>query len=414
MKKLSEFLFESVKPMAILEGGAAGHLAHVIDFGDFTAKNLKELVSDIFSGKIEDITEKIDGLNLQATMNKQGEVVFIRNGGDINSEQGGMTITDMATKWATKPGVADTYISAGKIIKKVFNRIGADFFNPDANTRVVVNCECVNAGQTNIIPYAMAKVSFHDIWTYKNMSGTWSVTDVSKKGLDVIEKACEGLDNAKPTPKVIVELTSNSNELIKKYHDMIDDLFEKDENMSIDAWKRKKFLELLDGKWSWIKSQPNGVEVFYDRWFNKNKRINLRELKKLYPENATELDSIEKSSLYKDVIDDITEPLDTIFLKLGNDVIRLCGGLLNGAQNDNVVLKLQDDMRKVIKDVKSEGSSSAQMKLVKQLKRLERLGGDQSINSVEGIVFKYKGRLMKLTGSFAPLNQILGSIKFSK
>lgn len=410
MKGLYNFLLESI----VNEGGAAGHLAHVIDFSDFTAKNLKELVSDIFSGKIEDITEKIDGLNLQATMNQQGEVVFIRNAGDINSAQGGMSITDMATKYASKPSVADTYIKAGKIIKKVFNRIGVDFFNPNPNTRIVLNCECVNAGQTNIIPYAAANVAFHDIWTYKNMSGTWSVVDISKKGLDIIEKACEGLDDAKPTPKVIVEITANSNELIKKYHDMIDDLFEKDENMSIDSWKRKKFIELLEGKWSWIKTQPDGIEVFYDRWFNKNKRVNLRELKKLYPENAEELDGIEKSSLYKDVIDEITEPLDTIFLKLGNDVIRLCAGLLNGAKNDNVVVKLQDDMRKVIKDVKSEGSSSSQMKLVKQLKRLERLGGDQSINSVEGIVFKYKGRLMKLTGSFAPLNQILGSIKFSK
>lgn len=410
MKGLYDFLLESI----VNEGGAAGHLAHVVDFGDFTAKNLKELVSDIFSGKIEDITEKIDGLNLQATMNQQGEVVFIRNAGDINSVQGGMSITDMATKYASKPNVADTYIKAGKIIKKVFNKIGVDFFNPDPNTRIVLNCECVNAGQTNIIPYAAANVAFHDIWTYKNMSGTWSVADISKKGLDIIENACEGLDGAKPTPKVIVEITANSNDLIKKYHDMIDDLFEKDENMSIDSWKRKKFIELLEGKWSWIKTQPDGVEVFYDRWFNKNKRVNLRELKKLYPENAEELGSIEKSSLYKDVIDEITEPLDTIFLKLGNDVIRLCAGLLNGAKNDNVVVKLQDDMRKVIKDVKSDGSSSSQMKLVKQLKRLERLGGDQSINSVEGIVFKYKGRLMKLTGSFAPLNQILGSIKFSK
>lgn len=410
MKNLYNFLLESI----VNEGGAAGHLAHVVDFGDFTAKDLKELVSDIFSGKIEDITEKIDGLNLQATMNQQGEVVFIRNAGDINSVQGGMSITDMATKYASKPSVADTYIKAGKIIKKVFGKIGVDFFNPDPNTRIVLNCECVNAGQTNIIPYAAANVAFHDIWTYKNMSGTWSVADISKKGLDVIEKACEGLDDAKPTPKVIVEITANSNELIKKYHDMIDDLFEKDENVSIDSWKRKKFIELLEGKWSWIKTQPDGIEVFYDRWFNKNKRINLRELKKLYPENSAELDGIEKSSLYKDVIDEITEPLDTIFLKLGNDVIRLCAGLLNGAKNDNVVVKLQDDMRKVIKDVKSEGSSSSQMKLVKQLKRLERLGGDQSINSVEGIVFKYKGRLMKLTGSFAPLNQILGSIKFSK
>lgn len=410
MKNLYNFLVESL----VNEGGAAGHLAHVIDFSDFTAKDLKELVTDIFSGKIEDITEKIDGVNIQATMNSAGEVVFIRNNGDINSPTGGMTITDMATKWKSNQTVADTFVNAGKTIKKVFNRLGVEFFNPNPNTRVVINCECVNAGQTNIIPYAAARVSFHDIWTYKKLSGTWSVTDVTKRGLDVIEKACEGLDGAKPTPKVIVELTANSNDLIKKYHDMIDDLFEKDENMSIDAWKKKKFVELLEGKWSWIKDQKDGIDIFYNRWFNKNKRVNLRDLKKLYPNNIEELDGIEKSSLYKDVIDEITEPLDLIFLKLGNDVIRLCAGLLNVAQNDNVVMKLQDDMRKVIKDVKSEGSSSSQMKLVKQLKRLERLGGDQSINSVEGIVFKYKGRLMKLTGSFAPLNQILGSIKFSK
>jgi hypothetical protein len=71
-------------------------------------------------------------------------------------------------------------------------------------------------------------------------------------------------------------------------------------------------------------------------------------------------------------------------------------------------------MRKVVKDVKSEGSKTAQTKLVKQLKRLERVGGDASINAAEGIVFRYQGKLMKLTGSFAPLNQILGSIKFSK
>jgi hypothetical protein len=71
-------------------------------------------------------------------------------------------------------------------------------------------------------------------------------------------------------------------------------------------------------------------------------------------------------------------------------------------------------MRKVVKDVKANGSRTAQTKLVRQLKRIERLGGDQSINSTEGIVFRYQDKLMKLTGSFAPLNQILGSIKFSK
>ena len=83
MKTLAKYLFENVfnKTTNILEGGASGHMAHSIDFSFFTAGDLKELVRDIFTGKIEDMTEKIDGTNIQATMNQFGEVVFIRNQG---------------------------------------------------------------------------------------------------------------------------------------------------------------------------------------------------------------------------------------------------------------------------------------------------------------------------------------------
>lgn len=410
MKRLKDFITES---LVVNEGGASGHLAHPIDFSFFTAKDLKQLVSDIFSGKIEDVTEKIDGTNLQATMNPKGEVVFIRNLGDLNSENGGMSIDDMANKWADKPSVADTFVRAGKIIKKVFDKVGVNYFNPDANTRIVLNCECVNAGVTNIMPYASACVSFHDIWVYKFASGVWSNVDITKKGLDVIEKACAGVDNAKLTPKVIIEMTENSNELIEKYCDMIDDLFGRDDKLSIDGWKRARFDEMVAEKYPWIAKDKTAMTALFNRWFNGDKSTNLRDLKKIYNDEVESLSDLEKG-LYKEIVSDIIDPLDQIFLKLGNDVIRLCGGLLNGSQNDKVLQKIQDDMRKVVKDVKSEGSSTAQAKLVKQLKRLERLGGDQSVNSCEGIVFRYKGRLMKLTGSFAPINQILGSIKFGR
>ena len=410
MKRLKDFITES---LVVNEGGASGHLAHPIDFSFFTAKDLKQLVSDIFSGKIEDVTEKIDGTNLQATMNPKGEVVFIRNLGDLNSENGGMSIDDMANKWADNPRVADTFVRAGKIIKKVFDKVGVNYFNPDANTRIVLNCECVNAGVTNIMPYASACVSFHDIWVYKFASGVWSNVDITKKGLDVIEKACAGVDNAKLTPKVIIEMTENSNELIEKYCEMIDDLFGRDDKLSIDGWKRARFDEMVAEKYPWIAKDKTAMTALFNRWFNGDKSTNLKVLKKIYNDEVESLSDLEKG-LYKEIVSDIIDPLDQIFLKLGNDVIRLCGGLLNGSQNDKVLQKIQDDMRKVIKDVKSEGSSTAQAKLVKQLKRLERLGGDQSVNSCEGIVFRYKGRLMKLTGSFAPINQILGSIKFGR
>ena len=41
----------------IYEGGAGGHMAHPIDYTDFTGEQLIELVDNLFSGKIETIIQ---------------------------------------------------------------------------------------------------------------------------------------------------------------------------------------------------------------------------------------------------------------------------------------------------------------------------------------------------------------------
>jgi len=47
-----------------------------------------------------------------------------------------------------------------------------------------------------------------------------------------------------------------------------------------------------------------------------------------------------------------------------------------------------------------------------QLDKLNAIGGLDSIVPSEGIVFKYNGKTFKLTGSFAPINQITGLMTF--
>jgi hypothetical protein len=69
-------------------------------------------------------------------------------------------------------------------------------------------------------------------------------------------------------------------------------------------------------------------------------------------------------------------------------------------------------LKSTVDELRSTASEKTRSKLEYELNRLQEL--DNKINAEEGITFMYKGRLMKLTGSFAPLNQILGSIKFSK
>jgi nitrous oxidase accessory protein NosD len=61
-----------------------------------------------------------------------------------------------------------------------------------------------------------------------------------------------------------------------------------------------------------------------------------------------------------------------------------------------------------IKDVQSSGDPKKIEKLKLELKRLNAIGGPSKIVPIEGIVFVYNGNTLKLTGSFASLNQLLG------
>jgi hypothetical protein len=60
------------------------------------------------------------------------------------------------------------------------------------------------------------------------------------------------------------------------------------------------------------------------------------------------------------------------------------------------------------------GDEKAIEKVGAELERLERIGGIESIIPTEGVVFRYKGKTMKLTGTFAAINQLMGIIKYGR
>ena len=120
MKHLSQYIAEHFKVTKIMEGGASGHMLHPFDVNEFTGYDIEELIRTMFGGKMEGMTEKMDGFGMQASMNRDGEVVFIRNKGDLNSERGGMTIDEFQTKWKENPKALENYTKGGRIIEAVF------------------------------------------------------------------------------------------------------------------------------------------------------------------------------------------------------------------------------------------------------------------------------------------------------
>ena len=416
---ISEYIYSQVKPLnCILEGGASGHMKHIIDYDELTLDNLKGIIYSLFGGRIEKMTEKIDGTNIQASMNNAGEVIFVRNNGDLQSERGGMSIEDMVEKWASNERVQRTFVESGRTLERVFAKLGAKFFNPDPETRLFLNCECMIAGTTNIMPYISSKVNVHDIWIYKMVNNKWEHTETTKDGLSDIEDAMSDIDGAQITPEVIVKVTEEGAKIRDAYFRELNKLFKDAKlknNNTIEDYKKYRYNEWLESNAKWILDNEYGSGVIYDRYFKgvKNGDCAMNNLKKMYSDSVDDLKWLDSEG-YKEMLKYTTEPLDIVFLRLGNDIISLCQGFINDTGKEAVIDELKRNLEQTVEEIESspDTKEATKTKLLNQLNRLSSL--DNKINAAEGIVFTYKGRLMKCTGAFAPLNQILGSLKFNR
>ena len=411
MTSLKDFVLENLNrniytPL-VVEGGAGGHVSHPFDYDDFTGNDLIDIVKSLFSGEIENIKEKLDGVNLHATMNTDGQVVFIRNKSNLNSELGGMTIQDMADKWADKPSVQNTFLTGGRIITEIFQKLGVKFFNPDPDTRKVINCECIIAGKTNVMPYAEDRVAFHGYKIYTRINGTWEETKRVEGGVADIYKAAEGMTSARPRANLIIKSVEDANKFAEKFEAKLKNLFKAeglDTAASIEEWKRKRF-DSIKPEW-----MDQVVDKIFNRWFNEDKSFKASELKKLYPEHY---DEVKSDKFAKPYVKKVIEPIDDLFLEIGNAFIKLCDGFTNKDSHNTIIDTLKQDLKNVCDTIEKTGSDDVKTQLEFQMNRLRKLG-DDAINSAEGVVFVYKDRVMKVTGSFAALNQILGIIKFGR
>ena len=387
----------------ILEGGQAKHISHPYDITDFTGDDLIELVDDLFSGKIKHMKEKLDGMNIMATMNEKGDVVFIRNKTNLNSENGGMSILEMSEKWAEKEHQKKVFIQSGRLIESIFKKLGKEYFNPEYGTRKVVNCECIIAGKTNIMPYVKDRVAFHGYKVYKKGDdGKYIEIKDVEGGVDDIYKVASEIDAAQPRPDLVINNIEKAEEFKKTYISKMRELFMDaglDTSSTLDELKITRFKET---KPEWLRDDSTLIGV-YRRWFDNDKSYKATQAKKDYPDHYAD---IMDDKLAKKNVRSVMKPIDKLFLQIGNSVISILDGMVNKSQHAQIVDELRDDVRKTVDMVSKNGTDDSREKMLYQLQRLADLGDEY--NSAEGIVITYKGRRLKLTGSFACVNAILG------
>ena len=398
----------------ILEGGAYGHMNHPFDTEiNLTFGQLKDIVNKALEGNLELTREKTDGQALAVSW-RDGRLVAARNKGHLkNKGEGALDINGVAMKFAGRGELEKAYNFAMKDLTQAISKLSEKqrekIFKGGA---CFMNLEVIYPTSVNVIPYGQALLVFHGTMEY-NEDGIaiGENQDAARILAGMIKQVNQDVQSAytiQGPPVVQLPKSKNLSSTKGKYKGQISKLqskFKLKDNDGIADYHQAWWMDFVN------KKSPSKLDnktlmglvkrwAFYDKSFRLDNK-NITDEKTL--EWAKGIDKNDHAKMAKDNI----RPFEDIFLGLGAEVLSFMSSALT-VNPDKAVRDMKKRLDQTIKDVTKSGDPKKVSKLKLELERLNSIGGSKKIVPNEGIVFVYGGKTFKLTGTFAPLNQILG------
>jgi len=417
----NEFITESVRTSTteslILEGGAAGHMSHPFDEKDLTFGDFKKIVEAGLQGELnfeEVATEKTDGQNLFATV-RNGVTLFSRNKGQLISPVDLDGIIKMFEQHEV-PLVRETYVFAAKDLNEALPKMkDQSIFNEGKN---FINMELIYSKNPNVIYYERDVLQFHDI---KETDGNGNIIGEQKIAGELVSALKEVDADVQKTftiipPQILklgkdIDFEKNQSKFIKKIEALRDryGLLDTD---SVSRYHEMWWRETIDRNFP--DTEQDYKEGLLLRWaYGDKKTLNMRSLdKSLGKDKASLIKKFDKEDVKKKYKENI-RPFEDLFLELGSIILKNASNFV-AANPDKEMQRLHNQIRTEAEAIKKTGGESQIARVEAELARLDRIGGIESIIPTEGIVFVYKGKTMKLTGTFAAINQLMGIIKYGR
>ena len=342
------------------------HISHPWEVMDFTLNDLLEIGKRALSGNLENVTEKIDGQNLLVTFNN-GEIRFARNKSEILNP---LSILELNAKFGNHPTSVQTiFYQSASNIRTLFLKSNSDNLRNLFDNSTFLNLEIVDSRNPNVINYGPTNfLIFHSLIRF-DANGNEISRKSSNEIYDILKPTHLDLNMAytiMPSRKLILPQIYKSNEIFLE------------------------FSQEVDGIWKKYNLTPMGtIRDLVDKYT----QINGGQFRRNIP---LALLGIEMA-----------------FSKLGylilNEIdVTLCKG------THTAVSDIMKKISRISNAVKSSGTPEQKLKFNSEFTKLKQIGGLSTILPIEGIVFNYNGYLLKMTGSFRYVNQILGIFRYSR
>jgi len=425
VKSLSERINLDKEVQLLIEGGAYGHMNHPFDDKNITFSDLKNIIILGLGGKLnreDNVTEKLDGLNLMVSW-VNGKLVTARNKGQLkNFGSSAMDIRGVASKFTGRGDIRDAFVFAMKDLNKSIGSLSdkqkEKIFG---NGKRWMNLEVMYPKSANVIDYDKAQIVFHGTLEYDD-SGT-------------------AIGQPKGSASILAGMIKQVNQDVQKHYNIGKPQFLEVPKVQDFGKKKKVYLNKLKKLQNQYKLKDNDTlskyhQSFWEEFiFNASKQHNYKIPNKVlvnltkrwaFFDKSYKIPTIKKDIKNEKFLDWVLsfdkndhqkwvkqnmKPFEVLFFDVGAEILKNISGYL-AASPIKAVQKIRKDVISAIKTVKSGGDIKKIQTLKLQLNKLEKIGGLSSIVPSEGIVFKYKGKIYKFTGAFAPVNQILGLLNF--
>jgi hypothetical protein len=409
--------FRKVDEGLILEGGAYGHMNHPFDIQmNLTFGDLKNIVNGALSGDLGIVREKTDGQALAVSW-KNGRLIAARNKSHLaNAGAGAMDAAQLGAKFGGRGALSDAYSFAVKDLENAIRGLSdkqkEKIFK---NGKCFVNLEVIYPENANVIPYGQNLLVFHNVVEYNESGNAIGKVDGGESVLAGMIKQINAHIQSKYTiqgPPITTlpknkELASKKGKFIGMISKLQKEFSLKDNDGVADyhqAW--------WDNFITKSKKNIDGVERagLIKRWAFDDKNFRIANIKdNKAREWAEGIDKGVKTTIMAGNL----RKFEDIFLGVGAEVLSFMGSVLT-ANPDSALQSMRKSLESTAQQIMNGGTITQIKKLEKELARLNAIGGFEKIVPNEGLVFFYKGNTYKLTGAFAPLNQILGIFKFSR
>ena len=185
-----------ISESVITEGGAVGHLMHLYDNRDLTFGEIKSILTAASTGELEEVSEKLDGLNIVFTWNaSEGDLKVARAGGDI--ARGGMDATALAEKFAGRGNLKSAFDSAFKVLRGAIGTLSPKVirhvFGDQSNKWY--SAEIIYTKNPNVINYDSNVVIFHG-WPVFEVTPEGVEQSTDRSGVELLNSNIEKMQNA--------------------------------------------------------------------------------------------------------------------------------------------------------------------------------------------------------------------------